>query len=51
MKNLKGKLPKEVTPNQRIIYLIEKYEKKLIKNGSFVSTKSEEGKDFIEETI
>ena len=44
VKNSKGKVPKEVTKNQRIIYLIEKYEKKMIKTatGSFQSSKSNE---------
>lgn len=51
LKNTKGKLPKEVTLNQRIVYLIEKYEKKFIKNGSFVSSKTEEDKDFMEEVV
>ena len=40
IKNAKQKLPKEVTKNQRIVYLIEKYEKRMIKNGSFASCNS-----------
>ena len=42
LRNAKGKSVKEVTNNQRIIYLIEKYEKRLIKtnNSSFLSTNS-----------
>jgi hypothetical protein len=47
IKNIKGRLPKEVTKNQRIIYLIEKYEKRVIRTGSsFASTATEEEKDF-----
>jgi hypothetical protein len=46
LKNVKGRLPKEVTKNQRIIYLIEKYEKRIIKEGSFIMTHLEEEKDF-----
>jgi hypothetical protein len=44
VKNEKGKSAKEVTKNQRIIYLIEKYEKryKPTASGSFTSTKSQE---------
>ncbi len=44
VKNEKGKSAKEVTKNQRIIYLIEKYEKRYrpTASGSFTSTKSQE---------
>lgn len=28
IRNAKNKLPKEVTKNQRVVYLIEKYEKR-----------------------
>ncbi len=36
IKNAKGRKPKEVTNNQRIIYLIEKYEKRQV-TGSPIS--------------
>lgn len=44
VKNDKLKVAKEVTKNQRIIYLIEKYEKKFSKTttNSFLSTNSQE---------
>jgi hypothetical protein len=44
IKNFKGKIPKEVTKNQRIIYLIEKYEKRVSKTttNSFHSSISNE---------
>lgn len=32
IKNAKGKLAKEVTKNQRIVYLLEKYEKRVVNN-------------------
>jgi len=32
IKNAKGKLAKEVTKNQRIVYLLEKYEKRVGNN-------------------
>ncbi len=48
IRNEKSKLPKEITKNQRIIYLIEKYEKKQVKSSSnsFVSTNSQEEEKF-----
>jgi hypothetical protein len=42
IKNSKNKTPKEVTKNQRIVYLIEKYEKRL----AGAETSSQE--DFLE---
>eukprot|EP00347_Sterkiella_histriomuscorum_P006016 403354389 len=43
LKNMKGKSVKDVTNNQRIIYLIEKYEKRVMTtNSSFLSTNSQE---------
>ncbi|CDW79366.1 protein kinase domain containing protein [Stylonychia lemnae] len=46
IKNNKFKTAKEVTNNQRIIYLIEKYEKRnKTNNSSFLSTQSEEEKE------
>ena len=52
-KNLKGRLPKEVTRNQRIIYLIEKYEKRYQRQSSFLSTSgaSNEEKQMFETVI
>lgn len=32
IRNAKGKLAKEVTKNQRIVYLLEKYEKRVVNN-------------------